>query len=125
MNGNFLLDTNAIINILKDGCNLVKPGIYFFVSIITEMELLSYPKLTFEEEKIIHKLLNSSSIINIDDSIKEKAIDLRKKYLIKLPDAIICATAMSKKMKLVSDDEKLFKIKSLEVINLEKITRGN
>jgi hypothetical protein len=81
--------------------------------------------LTFEEEKIIHKLLNSSSIINIDDSIKEKAIDLRKKYLIKLPDAIICATAMSKKMKLVSDDEKLFKIKSLEVINLEKIIRVN
>lgn len=30
---------------------------------------------------------------------------------------------MTKKMKLVSDDEKLFKIKALEVISLEKITR--
>lgn len=29
MNGNFLLDTNAIINILKAGRNIVKPGDFF------------------------------------------------------------------------------------------------
>lgn len=124
MSGKYLLDTNAIINLLKDENATFKfkdkKGVYF-VSIITEMELLSFKDLTKEEESKIKKLLPGSCIININKAIKKKAVALRKKKKIKLPDAVICATAMVKNLTLVSDDDRLFKIKDLKIIPLSDL----
>ncbi|MCK5233036.1 MAG: hypothetical protein KAR13_22375 [Desulfobulbaceae bacterium] len=53
----YLLDTNIILYLL--GGKLLKPlpeGIYF-ASVITELELLSYPSLHPEEEKQIGQFL--------------------------------------------------------------------
>ena len=49
-------------------------------------------------------------------------ITLRQKYLIKLPDAIICATAMSHKLTLVTNDMKLHKVSEIKCCHLEDIT---
>jgi len=49
MSGKYLLDTNAIINALNLKIKL--PLSNYFISIITEMELLSFPKLTIKEKK--------------------------------------------------------------------------
>ena len=48
MSGNYLLDTNAIINALKAQIQLAIGS--YYISIITELELLSFPKLTLNEE---------------------------------------------------------------------------
>jgi len=57
------------------------------------MELLSYPMIMPDDENILRNFLNSIDIIEMNDVIKEKAISLRKEYHLKLPEAIICATA--------------------------------
>ncbi|NIM17859.1 MAG: PIN domain-containing protein [Candidatus Aminicenantes bacterium] len=121
MSGRYLLDTNAIINLLKDENASFKfkdkKGVYF-VSIITEMELLSFKDITKQDKIKIKKFLPKSCIININKAIKDKTIELRKKKSIKLPDAVICATAMVKNLTLVSDDERLSKIKGLNIVAL-------
>jgi len=52
MNGKkFLLDTNIVLYILGNKFDLSKiPDGNFYISTITEIELLSYPKLSASEE---------------------------------------------------------------------------
>ena len=50
--------------------------------------------------------------------IIQHCIDLRKNYKIKLPDAIIAATALARNLILITNDEKDFAvIQNLTVIN--------
>ena len=118
MNGKILLDTNAIIYALNSGLTL--PNDNYSISIITEMELFSYPKLTEFEQTNIQRLLNHFEIFNITERVKEKTIEIRKNYGIKLPDSIICATALVNKATLVSNDKQLSKIIGLDILSLEE-----
>ena len=99
MSGNkLLLDTNAVLLILgSEKVFSSLEGKELFVSLITELELFSYPDLKKEEEKSITFFLSKVAILDIDRDIKSKAIQYRKKYKLRLPDAIICATAASPK----------------------------
>jgi hypothetical protein len=123
MSGNkVLLDTNAVLLILgsEKVFNSLE-GKELFVSVITELELFSYPDLKKEEERSITFFLIKSTIIYISREIKSKAIEYRKKYKLKLPDAIICATAASKKLTLISNDKQLKKISTLPVVPLNQL----
>jgi len=119
MSGKFLLDTNVIINSINYKYKL--PVNEYSCSIITEMELLSFPKLTLQESLEIKKYLSFMNLLNINEQIKEKTIELRKKYKIKLPDSIICASAISNNLILVTDDVALFKIENLHTISLKQL----
>ena len=124
MSGRYLLDTNAIINLLKDeNANFIVKDRdeVFFVSVITEIELLCYKDLTVTDEVSIKELLDESCIININTKIKEETIELKKKKTIKLPDDIICATALVNHLTLVTDDERLFNTQGLNVIHLSDL----
>ncbi len=124
MSGKYLLDTNAIINLLREenaDFNFKDKQGVFFVSIITEMELLSFRESTKEYEDAIKKIIPGSCVINITGAIKDKTIELRKKKNVKLPDAVICATAMVNHLTLVSDDGGLFKIPGLDIIHLSDL----
>ena len=46
--------------------------------------------------------MSYAAIYHIDDEIIEKTIELRKKHKIKLPDAIIAATAIVNNFTLIS-----------------------
>ena len=108
-----LFDTNIALYYL--GGRLIDPlpiGIYY-ISIISEMELLSYPHLDANEEKEIQSFLSQLLIINIDNSVKKAAILIRKQYRLKLPDAIIAATAQSLQATLLTNDRQLLNIESL------------
>lgn len=121
MNGKYLLDTNAVINLLKDENATFKfkdkNGVYL-ASIITEIELLSFKNLTPEDETNIKKLLPQSCVVPLTQAIKEKTIEMKRSQNIKLPDAVICATALVKGLTLVTDDKGLLKITNLAVIQL-------
>ena len=96
MNGiDYLADTNAILYFLS-GNDCMRPYIFckFAFSIISEMELLSYSKITSTEETSIRGFLEKSCSIPVTDEIKNTTILLRRKYNIKLPDAIIAATSI-------------------------------
>jgi len=89
-------------------------------TIITEMELFSYPKLTKFERDNIKKLLSYFEIFNINKEIKNMTIEIRKNHGIKLPDSIICATALVKSATLISSDKQLSKIVDLDVLSLKR-----
>lgn len=88
------------------------------MSIITEIELLSYPNLTLSDEQQIQHFLTQLQILNLTESIKKTAIDLRKQNRLKLPDAIIAATALDLDAILLTNDLKLFQISTLNAQSL-------
>ena len=99
-----LLDTNIVLYLL--GGRLADPLLSgrYFVSVITEIELLSYPSLNSDEERQIRNFLSEITVVGIDSNIKELAITLRKNYRLRLPDAIIVATAKSLDAILFTND---------------------
>ena len=120
MNGNnILLDTNAIIYFLN-GKFLLNNEYNIFTSIISEIELLCYPKITLEEENIIKDFLNNINIINLDSYIKHETITIKREISIKLPDAIILATAKVNNLILLTQDEGILKYNGYKDIEIKK-----
>ena len=102
-----LLDTNVVLYFLGGRLlNPLPPGQYF-ISVVTEIELLSYPSLTPDEEAQIIDFLNKITVVGIDNNIKKLTIAFRKQYRLRLPDAIIAATAKSLNATLFTNDVRL------------------
>ena len=89
------------------------------VSFITELELLSFPKISAESEQAIKGLLNSCTVIDINPGIKELTIEFRRKAKLKLPDSIIAATSFYSKLPLLTADKQFQSIEELNVIIYE------
>lgn len=64
------------------------------ISAITEIELLCWKTNTEKDLKVLQHFIQDALVIELEPSIKLKTADLRKVYRIKLPDAIIAATAL-------------------------------
>jgi toxin FitB len=96
----FLLDTNIIIGIdngtaaasalLKENNVLVGDCA---ISQITRMETLGFQGLTTEAETRIKLLIGSVHVLQLDEIIEQETIALRRRVSLRLPDAIIVATA--------------------------------
>ena len=104
-----LLDTNVIIDFLKQEKSTFDLSSLFLqheciVSVITKLELLKYPSITHEEEKIINDFLKLVPIIPMNIAIENETISLCRSTRLKLPDAIIGATAIIYDAKLVTCD---------------------
>lgn len=67
---------------------------------------------------IFLELLNEVSIVGLTDSVKERAIGLRRTYGLKLPDAIVAGTALVIGAELVTNDGKLERVPDLKVRKL-------
>ena len=85
------------------------------------MELLSYPEISKSEEDKIKNFIQDIDIVEFNADLKSETIRLRKKYNLKLPDAIICATALWQEATLVTLDEDLLEVKELKIIKPEFI----
>ncbi|ELS01216.1 putative nucleic-acid-binding protein [Xenococcus sp. PCC 7305] len=120
MNGNpfLVLDTNVVLYHL--GNRLQKPleKKQYAISIITEIELLSYPKIQADEITILENFIAQTTVIELRNSIKKETIALRKKYQLKVPDAIIAATALRLKSPLLTNDKKLLNISEIETYSV-------
>lgn len=117
-----LLDTNAVLQVLGAPKAITGlAGKVIFISFITELELYSYPALSGHDLKSIDFFMTKARIVDITKDIKEKTIALRKKNKLKLPDAIICATAMSNDIPLVTGDKKLIRIDDITVLSLDAL----
>jgi predicted nucleic acid-binding protein len=116
----FFVDTNVLIYILNG--HRAVAGITHFplaISVISEIELLGKKDITPFEIDIIRNLLNDCEIIKLTNSIKEIAISLKQKYSVKIPDAIIAATAKSFDLPLITADIDLKKIEGVNILLLD------
>jgi hypothetical protein len=90
----------------------------FGISIITKIEFLGWGKHTKEGYEKAKEFLGYAKTIQLNNKIAELSIELRRKGKIKLPDAVIAATALYKDLILVTRNSKDFKdVEGLEIYN--------
>lgn len=124
MNGiDYLLDTNIILGLLKlnpdtlalieDRQIVVQQCAY---SAITRMELLGYPGITSAEELLILDKLARLTYLPITAAVEDIAIRLRRTRRVKLPDAIVVASALESGAELLTFDHQLQILMAAELI---------
>lgn len=111
MNGTnrVLLDSNVVVFASKqqiDTNKLLSSYSEFYTSIITFMEVYGYDFENQEEKELIDALFSIFEIIDLNKTIAEQVVLYRKQKgkKIKLPDAIILATAKYLNAALLTDD---------------------
>jgi predicted nucleic acid-binding protein len=110
MSGNkALLDSNVIILASKEEVDielLLSTFDEFHVSMITFMEVYGFEFANSDEEDLINDLFANLDITEVNIKIAKQAIIYRKNKIkkIKLPDAIILATAKFLDAELITDD---------------------
>ena len=116
----FIADANFLIYI-HEGNKIVEPFLEYNcgVSFISEIELLGYPGISKSEETKLKLLLNDCFQIEWNNKIQDQTFELKKKYSIKLPDAIIAATCLLYKTPLVTADKGMSKVKELDLILID------
>ena len=114
-----VLDTNAILYLLGGKLAQPLPTGAYFVSVISEMELLSYPSLDEAALNQIRAFLSDVTVVELSEQVRELAIGLRRRHMLKLPDAIVAATALSLQTQLITNDVKLLRVPELACERLE------
>lgn len=113
MSVGYVVDTNILILLVAGRLHDPLPVCRLGVSIITEIEMLSYGRLTLQDEQHIRSMLATMERLAMTEDVKEQTIMLRRHHNIKLPDAIICATAMINQAVLLTNDKQLANIPEL------------
>lgn len=120
----FLTDTNLLIYHTAGFTQSIKflEGVIqedsFNISIITKIEFLGWDKHTEEGIEKCWQLIALARIIPLDNSIADKAIEIKRKTNIKLADAVIAATALMNNLRLATRNKEDFKdVEGLEVYN--------
>ena len=121
----YLIDTNILIHILagdlpdqtysivRDICNQS-----FLISIISKIELLGWRNSTHDGLAMARNLLKEAEIISLTEPISEVAINIRQAQSIKLPDAVIAASAIFLNATLVTRNVRDFNgIEGLSLLN--------
>ncbi len=122
MNGRFLLDTNAVIGLLSGNAallQLLKGAKWIGISVIVELEFLSFPQLSDSDAKLFAQFksrVDSISLDSTNEDLLQNIVRIRQKSKIKLPDAIIAATAMNENAALVSNDVSFNRIDHLNLL---------
>jgi hypothetical protein len=121
MNGiDYMADTNALIYLLSgDSCMKSYLANYIGLSVISEIELLSFPGITSFEEQQIRSFIKDCTVLFLTENVKNKTIALRRSYKIKLPDAIIAATAIENNLQLITADKGFKQIAELDLALIE------
>ena len=87
------------------------------ISVISQIEVLRFND-TPENEAILERFINTSVVYPLSGNVVKRTIELCKQNKIKLPDAIIAATALTENFILVTRNTDDFKkIPKLELLN--------
>ena len=111
MNGKrYLLDTNAVIQLLDGNPSLIKmveDSDFLAISVISKLEFLSYPDLTEDEKNAFSELLEDLTVFDLmasDSALMQEAVAMRIDGGLKLPDAVIAATALVNGCEVITND---------------------
>lgn len=117
---NILADTNIVMYILNGNeAAAIFINDHFYVSDITEIELLGKKDIGAAEYKLRKDFLDNCVVVDLTELIKKVTIKLKQKYTMKTVDAIIAASAIYLNLPLVTADKGFKKIKELDLQLLE------
>lgn len=92
-----------------------------YLSDINRIELLGYPADP-TEEAFIHDIVEAAHLLPVSEEVVRKTIELRRNRKIKLPDAIIAATALVHNLTVISRNAKDFvKVSGLQHVDPHKL----
>jgi predicted nucleic acid-binding protein len=132
------IDTNIFLSILNKESgyeyskkvfeNIHEGKLLGFTSVLCISEILSGFYAKGKEEEAERTLLDILSIrnlkvVDINVEIAKEGAKIRGKYKIKLPDALILSTCKLYDCSLVTRDESLKKIKEIEVVVPEEVSK--
>ena len=112
----YLLDTNTIIHYLN--ASLPPSAMLFMhavvdaqsnVSVISKIETLGYNFTDVAEKNAMEAFVNASTTLPINDEVVNQTIAIRKSKKIKLPDALIAATALVHNLTILTNNTNDFK----------------
>lgn len=129
MGKRYLIDTNIISKyssnlISEQGCLFLEDifDTEILISFITRIEVLVYNPSEVSVKLTINSILEASSELSMSEEILLKTVEIRRKAKIKLPDAVIAATAIIHSLTLLSDNDSDFlKVGELKYINPTKL----
>lgn len=109
MGARILLDTNCVIYYLngvlpesaREALN-VRLAIEANISVISKIELLGYSPPSNVSLKPVQDFVDTSTVFPLDEVIVQKTIEIRRIKKIKLPDAVIAATALIYGLEIIS-----------------------
>jgi predicted nucleic acid-binding protein len=122
MGQKYLIDTNVVIdylgnNIPGKGSELID-GLPVLISVITRMEILGWYGVNSKQLEKMNSFIITAQTFLLEEAIILKTIEIRQQHKIKLPDAIIAATALELKLTLLSRNTKDFEnIAGLQILN--------
>lgn len=115
MEQRFLADSNTLIdyvgNKIPEKASLVLDEYFnagFTVSIVSKIEVLGFNGNEAELKRLA-SFIAFGKVVFIDEAIADKTIQIRKTHRIKLPDAIIAATALVYGLTVLSRNTSDFK----------------
>ena len=120
----YLIDTNMLIYHFADQIpvhahktidNIFKN--HFNISVISKIEFLGWKQFDDKQLKKAKSFLDFATVINLSKHITDKTIKMKQVHNIKLPDAVIAATALSKKLTLVTRNTEDFKGLRIKIYN--------
>lgn len=121
MNGRFLLDTNAVVALLDGNTSLLQTlqtATWIGISVITELEFLSFSGLTTQDEAVFRQFTGRVEVVDLrasDSKLFARIVEVRKVSKVKLPDAIIAASAIQNGATLLTQDAGFSKIAAISI----------
>ncbi len=84
----------------------------------TYVEVLGWHLLEGQKRVETEAFLENANVIFVDNLVQQKAVEIKKLYRMKIPDALIGATALAYNLTLVTRNEIDFKyISALKIYN--------
>ena len=123
MGAQVLIDSNTVIYLLKgeltESANIFLLGSRHFISAITKIELLTWGNPSLAERSSLNTFIAQKvNVIEIlTPSICVRAAALCKDYALKIPDAIIAATALAEGLPLLTYDADFKRVEGLQLSN--------
>lgn len=121
MPGNrYLLDTNALVALLQGHqalLALTDKAHWLGVSVINVLEFLGFDGLTAADRSLFVELISRLVVVDLNygnTELMERVTDLRKTRTIKLPDAIVMASAALHNATVITHDAVVLKLSATE-----------
>ena len=112
----YVFDTNVVLYLFADRLSEPLPKGPAAVSVVSAIELLSFQYLTTEEAAKIETFLATVEVVDLGRDLRDEAVRFRRDYKLKLPDAIIAATANAQGAVLLTHDARLAQIPELKTL---------
>jgi predicted nucleic acid-binding protein len=124
MNGSrLLLDTNAVVAVLrgnKQVLEYVQNASWIGISIITSLEFRCFKDLSSEDQSLFDQFILNVDVIGLtqeDTALIDRILEIRRTSRLKLPDAIVAATCLSRDATLVSADRQFNVVHHLPMLS--------